>query len=54
MDATTLAVDLAKAIFEVALANRAGREWTTRPQPEFFSSGLKRPEPLPIPERQRR
>jgi transposase len=44
MDATTVAVDLAKDVFEVALANRAGRIFErkrlTRPQFERFIDGL--------------
>jgi transposase len=44
MDATTVAVDLAKDVFEVALANRAGRiverKRLTRPQFERFIDGL--------------
>jgi transposase len=44
MDATTVAVDLAKDVFEVALANRAGRIFErkrlTRPQFERFIEGL--------------
>jgi transposase len=44
MDATTVAVDLAKDIFEVALANRGGRIFErkrlTRPQFERFVDGL--------------
>ena len=44
MDATTVAVDLAKDIFEVALANRAGRiierKRLTRRQFERFIDGL--------------
>jgi transposase len=44
MDATTVAVDLAKDIFEVALANRGGRIFDrkrlTRPQFERFLDGL--------------
>ena len=44
MDATTVAVDLAKDIFEVALANRGGRIFErkrlTRPQFERFIDGL--------------
>ena len=44
MDATTVAVDLAKDIFEVALANRAGwileRKRLPRRQFERFIDGL--------------
>lgn len=44
MDATTVAVDLAKDVFEVALANRAGRivdrRRLTRRQFERFVEGL--------------
>ena len=44
MDATTVAVDLAKDIFEVALANRAhrmlDRKRLTRRQFESFVDGL--------------
>jgi transposase len=44
MDATTVAIDLAKDIFEVALANRAGciieRKRLTRRQFERFVDGL--------------
>ena len=44
MDATTVAVDLAKDVFEVALANRGGRIFErkrlTRPQFERFIEGL--------------
>ena len=44
MDATTVAVDLAKDVFEVALANRAGRmrrtEAADAAQFERFIDGL--------------
>ena len=44
MDATTVTVDLAKDVFEVALANRGGRIFErkrlTRPQFERFIDGL--------------
>ena len=44
MDATTVAVDLAKDVFEVALANRGERIFErkrlTRPQFERFLEGL--------------
>ena len=44
MDATTVAVDLAKDVFEVALANRGGRiverKRLTRCQFERFIEGL--------------
>jgi transposase len=46
MDATTVAVDLAKDVFEVALANHAGRviarKRLTRRQFERFVDGLRR------------
>jgi hypothetical protein len=49
MDATTVAIDLAKDIFEVALANRAGRIIERKPlarRPGDHNHGsVKEPEP---------